>query len=468
MQEKAQGVSRPCAPGPRGPALQEAMQALRQAPLDTALALQRQFGDVVCLATAPHPVYLLSHPDAVQHVLREQAQNYRKGVLFQAVVALQGQGLLTSEGALWQQQRRLLQPPLQPRQLARQASIMHEEVGALVQGWQGAARTGKPVQVHAWLHRFTFRVMARLGLGLPAVGLDDLGCQLQELGAQLMPYLSLPWLPASGQTPGASPPASVRQAIATYQALARQIIHLRRQRLNDGPAPDLLAALLQAQNHRGSPAEQQTCDEIITFIGAGTETAADALSWMLYLLALHPSVCQRAQAEITSVVGARLPTLTDLPGLSYGRMVLEETLRLYPPAAFIPRQAKAADAVSGFHIPRDSVVLLSPYVTHRHPAFWSTPEAFQPERFCAAQVRPRHRCAFVPFGAGARRCIGQPLALLEMQLAVSALLQTYTFRLASAEPVVPEFAATLRPRGGLWLTVQPRTYLNSTPITRAP
>ncbi|MBM3225687.1 MAG: cytochrome P450, partial [Candidatus Tectomicrobia bacterium] len=156
------------APGPEGAALHETIQALRQEPLDTLLTLQRQFGDVVCLRTSPSPVYLLSHPDAVQHVLYDRAAQYRKGILFQGVAALQGQGLLTSAGALWQQQRRMLRPPLHPRQLARLGPLIQAEIHAVVQAWQQAAESGTPVQVSAWMQRFAFRVMGRVLLGLPS------------------------------------------------------------------------------------------------------------------------------------------------------------------------------------------------------------------------------------------------------------------------------------------------------------
>ncbi|MGE3541486.1 MAG: cytochrome P450 [Candidatus Tectimicrobiota bacterium] len=444
------------APGPQGAALQATLQALRQAPLPTLLTLRQQFGDVVRLAATPYPVYLLSHPDAVQHVLHEQARNYRKGVFFQTVATLQGEGLLTSDGALWQQQRRLLQALFQPRQLATLAPIVQEESQALVQAWQQAAQSGAPVHVSAWLHRFTFRVLARGVLGLPGTILTDLGRQLQALGAQLIPYLRLPWRFPEQQAPESSPPDAVLQAIADYQTLAQQIIHLRRQTLQDTRTTDLLTLLLHAQARSGSPSDQQIRDEIITFIGAGTETAAQALSWTLYMLARHPASARSLQAGISRVVGARLPSCADLPALPDSWRAIEEVLRLYPPAALIPRQTNTADTLSGYHLPPDSVVLLSPYVTHRHPAFWESPEAFQPERFRADQVRARHRFAFFPFGAGSRHCIGQPLARLAMHLALSALLHAYSFHPASSEPVEPELVATLRPRGGLWLTLQRR------------
>ena len=199
--------------------------------------------------------------------------------------------------------------------------------------------------------------------------------------------------------------------------------------------------------------EQQLRDEVITFIGAGVETSAQALSWTWYLLASYPEVADRVQAELRTVLGTRPPTPADLPHLSYCRMVLDEALRLYPPAAILPRQANAADVLGGYAVPKNAVVLMSQYVTHRHPDFWPEPERFCPERFNATQVAARHRFAYLPFGEGPRVCIGKPFALMEMQLALATIAQTYNLRLLAERPVVPHLATTLQPRDGLWMTV---------------
>jgi cytochrome P450 len=137
-------------------------------------------------------------------------------------------------------------------------------------------------------------------------------------------------------------------------------------------------------------------------------------------------------------------------------MVLDEAMRLYPPAAIVPRQANAADEISGFRIPKNAVVLLSPYITHRHPEFWPEPERFCPERFVPVQVAARHGCAYFPFGAGPRQCIGKTLVLLEMPLALATIAQAYSLRLIPDRAVVPHLATTLQPRHGLWMTVQAR------------
>jgi cytochrome P450 len=450
------------APGPQGRALAQSVQRLQYQMLAELLVLHQQFGDVVHLSIWPYPLYLICHPDAIQHIVRDNASNYRKGVLFRQIAALQGQGLLTSEDTLWRRQRRLAQQAFRQQHLALFGSIMQEEAQAVVHGWRQAAHTGEPVNVTAWMHRLTFRVVGRALLGLTPEALDDLGRQLQAVGRQIFPYLvphlRRTWtLPAWIPTPGRQ---RFRRAITTYNAIAQRVITMRRQALqhNYTSSADLLALLIAAAHDDTGDGmtEQQLRDEVITFIGAGVETSAQALSWTWYLLASYPEVAHKVQAELEAVIGTRPPMLEDLPCLPYCRMALDETLRLYPPAAILPRQANAADVIGGYTIPKNAVVLMSQYVTHRHPAFWPAPEHFYPERFTPAQTAARHRFAYFPFGEGPRVCIGKPFALMEMQLALATIAQAYNLRLLADRPVVPHLATTLQPRDGLWMTVQVR------------
>jgi cytochrome P450 len=245
--------------------------------------------------------------------------------------------------------------------------------------------------------------------------------------------------------------------VADYNAIAQRLIEARRHAMQRSTesCEDLLATFIAACD-AGEMAAQQVRDEVITFIGAGAETSANALSWTWYLLARHSEVAEGVQQEIATVLGGRRPTLDDIPQMPYSRQVLDETLRLYPPAAVLPRQANAADTIGGYPIPRNAVVLLSQYVTHRHPAFWPKPECFEPERFHVAQAAARHRFAYFPFGEGPRVCIGKAFALQEMQLALVTLAQQFTLSLVSERPVVPVLLATLSPRDGVWMTVQAR------------
>jgi cytochrome P450 len=436
--------------------LRQSVQRLHTQPLTALLALRQQFGDVVLLPRWPHAIYVLSHPEALHHVLRANASNYRKGVLLSAITALQGEGLLTSEGADWRAQRLWTQPAFRPAHLEYYGRVIQEEVQGLVHAWRPLADTDQPLDVVRWMHRLTFRVVGRALLALEAEALEPLGRQLQALAQQLGPGLSTS-LTRTWRWPAWCPTARRwrwRRAITAYQALAQAVVKARQQR-GASEAMDLLAVLLAAQDHTAAPALRaaQLRDAVITFIGAGVETTAQALSWTWYLLAQHSNVVHRIRAELDSVVGARAPTPADLPHLPYSRMVLDETLRLYPPAAVLPRQANAVDVINGYAIPRHAVVLMSPYVTHRHPDLWPEPERFCPERFHPARIAARPRCAYIPFGDGPRFCIGKPFALLEMHLALVTLAQAYTLTLVPGRPVVPRLATTLQPAAGLWMTV---------------
>ena len=450
------------APGPRGVALWHSLRRLRRSPLTEYQALREQFGDVVRLGTLPHPVYLVSHPDAVQYVLRENARNYRKGLLFKPIAALQGQGLLTSEGDLWVRQRRLLQPAFHQRQLAICAAVMVDEAQAIVQEWRHPMQTGTPVNVAERMQRLTFNVIGRVLLGADPGALNTYRVTLQAIAMPLLHYMQARatrmwapplWIPTPRNR-------QFRRAVAVYNALVQQIIAARRhprQRPED-QATDVLALLLAACDDTSGTgmSERQLRDEVITFIGAGAETAAHALSWTWYLLAHHPAVAHRVQTELDTMLGGRPPTPQDLPHLPYSRMVLDEALRLYPPSVVLPRQANAPDEISGYAIPQDAVVVISPYVIHRHPDFWSAPAQFQPERFTPEQGTRQHRCAYIPFGEGPRRCLGQAFALMEMHLVLATMAQACTLHMLPEHPVRPEVAVTLRPRNGLWMTVHAR------------
>lgn len=451
-----------CVPGPRGVALWRSLRRMRRHALTEYQSLCVQFGDVVRLATLPHPVYLVSHPDAVQWVLRDNARNYRKGLLFKPIAALQGQGLLTSEGELWMRQRRLVQPAFHRRQLTTFTEVMVDEARTVVQEWRHLVQTGTPVNVAERMNRLTFNVVGRVLLGADPGALDAYSGTLRAIALQLLQFINAratrPWaLPLWVPTPRNW---QFRRAVAIYDALVQQIISARRQAMQhaEGQATDVLALLLAACDDTSGAgmSERQLRDEVITFIGAGAETSAHALSWTWYLLAQHPEVARRVHTELDTVLSGRMPTLQDLPDLPYSRMVLDEALRLYPPSVVLPRQANAPDEIGGYAIPKDAVVVISQYVTHRHPEFWSAPEQFQPERFTPAAETSRHRCAYIPFGEGPRMCIGKPFALMEMHLVLATIAQAYTLQVVPEHPVVPEVAVTLRPRGGLWMTVHAR------------
>jgi cytochrome P450 len=201
--------------------------------------------------------------------------------------------------------------------------------------------------------------------------------------------------------------------------------------------------------------DKQLRDELLTMLVAGHETTATALSWAWALLDLHPEAAAKLHAELDTLLGERAPTVADLPHLAYTRMVIDETMRLYPPIYIFSRAVKADDTIGGFRIRKGDSVDISPYVTHRHPAFWPDPERFEPERFAPEAVAARHKFAYIPFSSGPRICIGNSFALMEATLALATLARRVRLRLSGPLPA-PEPLLTLRPKGGLHMRVERR------------
>jgi cytochrome P450 len=199
--------------------------------------------------------------------------------------------------------------------------------------------------------------------------------------------------------------------------------------------------------------DEQLRDQVVTLLVAGFETTANALNWTWYLLSENPEAMGTLQGEVGTALSAGMPGERTLPLLPWTRMVVEEALRLYPPAWILGRRAISDDRLGNRPLPAGSVVAISPYVLHRHPAFWEKPDMFEPSRFTPERIAARHRFSYIPFGAGPRLCIGHNLAMMEAQLAVATLARDFSPRLVPGVDVVPERRFTLRPKGGLPMTI---------------
>jgi cytochrome P450 len=244
------------------------------------------------------------------------------------------------------------------------------------------------------------------------------------------------------------------RARGKLDAVVNRIIAERRK---SGAGDDLLGMFMSTTDaDTGERMDDvQLRDEVMTILLAGHETTANALSWTFWLLGRAPHVERKLREELDTVLGGREPSLADVPKLKYTLAVLNESLRLYPPVWAIARRAEADDVIGGAHIPKGSLVFMSPWVIHRNAQVWTDPEAFDPERFLS-DTRPKGRCAFMPFSSGPRKCIGDQFALLEGQLVLATLLQRVHLPLQGGRQVVPEPAVTLRPGGGVWVTAKAR------------
>jgi cytochrome P450 len=251
-------------------------------------------------------------------------------------------------------------------------------------------------------------------------------------------------------------------ALARLNTMVWQLIEEQRQSGRD--RGDLLSLLLASHDPATGermPA-QRVRDEVMTLVFAGHETTALALTWTWYVLARHAEATDRLLREVAGVLAGRVPTMADLPHLPYTRMVLEEALRLYPPVWMIARAARADNVIGGYPIPAQTTIFLSPYITHRHPAFWADqdlfdPDLFDPERFAPHQTVSRPPCTYFPFAAGPRACLGAQLAMVEAQLILAQVIQVYGVDVIAGQRITPQPALTLQPRNGVHVILRPRS-----------
>jgi cytochrome P450 len=417
--------------------------------------LGREYGDVVHIRFGPNPGYVVYHPDAVKHVLQDNNRNYIKQPFGMEILKLFAQeNVFTGEGDFWRGQRRLMQPAFHRQRLAHFGEIMTRcATEMLDRRWAAAAGSGAPIDVAEEMMRVTLQVV---GLALFSV---DLSGEASELGHAF--DAGDDYIAYRFRSVFAPPPffptrqnRAVRAAIRTVRG--RILAMIRDRRASGERKHDLLDMLMESryeETGRGME-EEQIRREAQVMVAAGHETTATALTWVFYLLAQHPAVEGNLHAELGRVLDGRTPAMADLPNLPYTRMVIDEAMRLYPPAAITGRHTLAADELSGFAIPARRDVFIPIHAIHRDPRWWPEPEAFMPERFAAESDRPRF--AYLPFGGGPRQCIGNIFAQIEAQLILATVAQRFSLRLAPGQRVEPELKLVLEPKGGLPMTVTPR------------
>jgi cytochrome P450 len=411
----------------------------------------RAHGDVVRLRFGWITGHLLAHPDHVRHVLVEQHRNYDKDTPgFEKLRGILGQGLLTSEGDLWRRQRRIAQPAFQKERIASFGPVMARAAEERVEAWLSSGK----IDLGAEMMRLTLRIA---GLTLLSTELSEEAGSVGEALSFLLRYVTdRIHSPLTELFPTADR-KRFDAALARLDEVVEGTIDRRRSRADEAPN-DLLDMMMRARDDETGEtmSDRQLRDEVMTMFLAGHETTAIALTWALVLAAQHPAEARRVRDEIDEVAGARPLDVEASAALPRTKRFLSEALRLYPPAWIFGRRAKEADRIGGYGIPRDSMVFLSPWITHRHPAFFERPDEFDPDRFLPERVTPLQRHAYFPFGAGPRICIGQGFALLESALLFAAVMRRCELGLAPGVRIVPEPTITLRPKGAIHLTVRPR------------
>jgi cytochrome P450 len=414
------------------------------------------FGDVSHVAVRDRHFYLLNHPELIQDVLVTHDQAFVKSRALQVARRLLGNGLLTSEGDFHLRQRRLVQPAFHRQRVAAYGEAMATYAAQASDRW-AARGIGFSVDMSQEMMRLTLAIVGKTLFDADVEG------EAREIGQALteaLHALSRTLLPGGEVLEKLPLPANQRAEEASDRLDATIYRIIRQRRASGEDRGDLLSTLLAARDEDGSDTggmtDLQVRDEAMTLFLAGHETTANALAWTWTLLAQNPVEERLLHAELDSVLAGRPPTVDDLPNLPYTRMILSESMRLYPPAYVIGRQTLEDYPVRGYVVPAGATVFVSQYVMHRDPRYWFDAGRFDPKRWTADAQARRAKFTYFPFGAGPRVCIGESFAWTEGLLVLATLAQRWQARLVLGHPITPEPLITLRPKFGLRMTLHRR------------
>ena len=417
--------------------------------------------DIIAQRILWRRMFVINQPEAIRHILLDNAANYTKSEVGRRLLEPGlGRGLLTSEGETWRRHRRIMAPAFDPRSVAGYVPVMTEVTQALLAKWDVLAEPREADVAGAMMHA-TLHIISRAMFSSDSdeiVDVVEAGVNLYQTKVQptLADFLHLPqWL--------ARLIAPFPRIFDEFDIKVDELL-TERGRAPEAEPKDLLARLIYARDAEtgGGMTAKEVRDQVVTIFMAGHETTAQALSWTFYLLSQHPDVERKLHDELATVLAGRTPHSEDLAQLRYTRMVIEESMRLFPPAYIIGRQPVGDDEVLGHRIPAGSAVLILPWLLHRKPALWEDPDRFDPERFAPERAARRPRFAYMPFGAGPRICIGGAFAMAEAMIILAAIAQRYRLRLKPGYPVEPQGLITLRPRHGLRMTLERRMNAKAT------
>lgn len=391
-------------------------------------------------------IVVIDKPEYVKYVLQENNRNYTKSFGYDVLSDLLGKGLLTSEGDYWLKQRRLAQPAFHRDRLALLADTMVTCTQELIDRLDSYPK-GQQINLAKEMMSVTLHIVAR------SMFSSDVKDVVETVGREIdisnefaierirNPFKFPRWVPTPTNL-------EEQRSIKALNEVVGKIIADRRK--SKERYDDLLQMLMDVKDEDTGEqmTDRQLRDECMTIFLAGHETTALALSWLWYLLYLNPEQATKLQEEVDTVLQGKTPTLADLPKLEYIRLVVDETLRMYPPAWIIGRRNIEDDEIGGFSIPAGYNILMPVFAIHRDPKIWEEPDSFKPERFKKENMQDKHRYAYFPFGGGPRFCIGNNFAIMEMQIVVAMLVQKFQFSIDDSFDNTPDPLITLRPKGG--------------------
>ncbi len=449
--KKSDPTKRP--PGPPGTPIMGVMREFNRDSLGFIERARREYGDIVWMRFLYVPALFLYHPDQVEYVLATNPRNFKKSMslrsnFFQTLV---GNGLLTSEGEEWKRQRRLSSPAFHRHRISAYADTMVEYTKRLCASW----RTGQELDMHREMMRLTLEIVVRCLFSADVSSdVDQIGETLKELVKPFASQATLKWI-LDNRLPTRDHRRFHRLARRVDDVVFR-IIGERRGSGKD--AGDLLSMLLAMRDEDGSQmSDQQLRDEVMTLFLAGHETTALTLAWTWYLLGKDPDTEKRFHDELDRVLGVRAPEMNDLSELKFTEQIVKESMRLYPPAYGLGREAINDCEIGGYPVPSGTQVFMFQWATQRDARFFDQPEEFLPGRWTKEFEEQLPKYAYFPFGGGPRACIGASFAMMEMMLVLATIGQRFRLELVPEHPVEIYPAMSLRPRDGVRVVVRHRT-----------
>ncbi|HET9082812.1 MAG TPA: cytochrome P450 [Candidatus Limnocylindrales bacterium] len=436
--------------GPKGALVTGTMREYGADPTGSMRRWRDAYGDFVPVRFGPFRAHVAFGPAEIDELLTDRAADVRKSFGTRMLIPLLGNGLLTAEGDEWLRHRRLASGAFHRERIAGYGRTMSRYAEYSVESW----RPGERVDLHDELTALTLRIVARTLFDTDVTPrieeLARLGTEIQDFyfgRFASLKFLIPTWLPTPGN----------RRLASAIRRLDDIVYGIIRERRPDEDRGDLLSMLLLARDEKGvGMPERQVRDEVMTLLLAGHETTAVALTWAFMLLDQHPEARSRLEDELRAVLVDRPAAPEDVPALTYTQAVINETLRLYPPAYVTGREAVRDTSIGDVPIPKRHIVLISMYATHRDPRFFPEPDAFRPERWLDGLEKRLPRGAFIPFGMGSRKCVGSSFAMMEATLLLATIARRWQFSLTSDTfPTHP--AITLRPAAAMPAVMVPAT-----------
>jgi cytochrome P450 len=441
-------------PGPKPHFLIGNMPLASPDPLPIFSAWAAEFGDIFYYRAAWLHVYFLNHPDLIEEVLIRNPRNFLKDRVVRNSRWFFGEGLLTNEGDSWLRQRRLSAPAFHRERVSTYAGIMTSYAQQMLADW----KDGEILDIHQEMMRLTLQVVVRALFNVEASETAEISSALNLIMSNTTGVrILLPPIARYLPTPRM---ISFRRAVARMDNTVYSII--AQHRANKTDSGDLLSMLMSARDEDGSRmSDKQLRDEVLTFLIAGHETTALALTWTWHLLAQHPEIEKNLHEELDRVLGGRVPEFSDLPALTYTERVIKESMRLYPPAWSLARTVISEFELRGYRIPPGANVVMSQWIMHRNSIYFPDPEKFDPDRWIPGRSQKLPRFAYFPFGGGPRQCIGSSFAMMEATLLLATIAQKFQLGTVPGHPVVLVPSFTLRPKHGVSMRLTTRSHIRN-------